>query len=296
MTKTPVVTSVALVLAALIAPGPAPLRAQATERSLHVAVVDESGNTVPDLGPSDFIVREDNVAREVLRVQPATDPMQIAVLVDDSQAATEFVRDYRAALSAFITAITSDRQAGGKHSISIITVAARPTIVTPYTFDSAQLLKGANRIFSQTGSGTTLLDGIAEVSQGIVKRESSRPVIIALTSEGPELSDRPYEEVIELLRASGAALHVVAIGQAVNESPDRARLLSTGTKETGGRYENLLMSSGLTPTMKEIAYELTHQYLVTYAHPQSLIPPERVTVTAAKAGLTARGTLVKGKN
>jgi hypothetical protein len=32
---------------------------------------------------------------------------------------------------------------------------------------------------------------------------------------------------------------------------------------------------------------------VTYAHPDSLIPPERVTVTAAKAGVTTRGTLIK---
>jgi hypothetical protein len=32
---------------------------------------------------------------------------------------------------------------------------------------------------------------------------------------------------------------------------------------------------------------------VTYARPQSLIPPERVTVSAAKPGVIARGTLIK---
>ena len=32
---------------------------------------------------------------------------------------------------------------------------------------------------------------------------------------------------------------------------------------------------------------------MTYAHPQTLIPTERVTVAAAKAGVTARGTLIK---
>ena len=38
---------------------------------------------------------------------------------------------------------------------------------------------------------------------------------------------------------------------------------------------------------------LKNQYKVTYGRPESLIPPEKTTVAAAKAGLTARGTPVK---
>ena len=34
----------------------------------------------------------------------------------------------------------------------------------------------------------------------------------------------------------------------------------------------------LAGTLTQLADELTHQYQVTYARPQSLIPPERVTV------------------
>jgi hypothetical protein len=45
--------------------------------------------------------------------------------------------------------------------------------------------------------------------------------------------------------------------------------------------------------MKQVATELTHQYRVTYARPQTLIPPEQVTITAAKPGLTVRGTQMK---
>jgi hypothetical protein len=45
--------------------------------------------------------------------------------------------------------------------------------------------------------------------------------------------------------------------------------------------------------MKEIARELNSQYRVTYARPQTLIPPERITVASAKPGLTTRGTVVR---
>jgi len=45
--------------------------------------------------------------------------------------------------------------------------------------------------------------------------------------------------------------------------------------------------------LKQLADQLMHQYKVTYARPQTLIPPERFTVATNKPGLTARGTLVR---
>jgi len=141
-----------------------------------------------------------------------------------------------------------------------------------------------------SGSGTYLLDAIIEVSQGILKRHSPRPVMIAIATEGPELSDRPFAAVLDPLRDSGAAFHAVIIGLPQNRSHDRAVVLDGGTRESGGRYENLLTGSALTGKLKEMARDLTSQYRVTYARPQTLIPPDRVTVGTARPGLTARGT------
>jgi len=277
-----------LVIAAMASAKPAVLVAQAVQRSLYVSVVDQSGAPVADLGPSDFIVREDRVPREVLRVEHADEPMQVALLVDNSQAAEPYIRDYREALPAFIAALTDP--AGPRNEITLVTLAERPTIITPYTSDATQLQKGVQRIFSLSGSGTYLLDAIIEVSQGIIKRHSPRPVILAIVSEGPELSDRPFAAVLDPLHDSGAAFHVVVLGRPENRSHDRAVVLDGGTRASGGRYENLLMGTALTGTLKQIARDLTSQYRVTYARPQTLIPPDRVTVGAARPGLTARGT------
>jgi hypothetical protein len=277
-----------LVIAAMASAKPAVLVAQAVQRSLYVSVVDQSGAPVADLGPSDFIVREDRVTREVLRVEHADEPMQIALLVDNSQAAEPYIRDYREALPAFITALTG--AAGPKNEIALVTLAERPTIITAYTSDPTQLQKGVQRIFSMSGSGTYLLDGIIEVSQGIIKRHSPRPVILAIASEGPELSDRPFAAVLDPLHDSGAGFYVVILGRPENRSHDRAVVLDGGTRASGGRYENLLTGTALTGMLKQIARDLTSQYRVTYSRPQALIPPDRVTVGAARPGLTARGT------
>jgi hypothetical protein len=270
------------------------LSAQAQQRNLYVSALDSSGAPVQNLAPADIVVREDRVAREILAITRAGDPLQIALLVDNSQAAEPYIREYRDALPAFINDVLAG-ESGGKHQISIITLADRPTVNTDYSSNAAELVKGAQRIFSFTNSGAVLLDAILETLTGFRKREAPRPVIVAILTEGPDLSNRHYEEVLKALRESGVTFHVVVVGRPNSGSQDRVLVLSGGTRDTGGRYDNILAASALTGRMKQVAAELTHQYKVTYARPQALIPPEKITVTAAKAGITVRGTPVKNE-
>jgi von Willebrand factor type A domain len=283
--------------AALVALSLSPLGAQSNQRSMYVSVLNEAGAPVPNLGPADFIIREDNVAREVLRVAPATDPMQIALLVDNSQAARPYIIDIRNALQDFVTTMGASSDASGKNELAIIALADRPTTLTDFTASRAQLLKGIDRVFSQSQSGTLLLEGIIDASKALKKRDARRPVIVAIVTEGPELSDRYYDLVLAPLKDSGAAFHAIVVGPVRGAMSDAARdrgvVLDRGTSETGGRRDNVLTSMALQPKLKELADELTHQYRVTYGRPQSLIPPERVTVAAARPGMTARGTLVR---
>ena len=82
---------------------------------MYVSVLNEAGAPVPDLGPTDFVVREDNIAREVLQVAPADEPMQIAVLVDTSQAARDDIAHIRTALPPFVATLTAGQEPGGAH-------------------------------------------------------------------------------------------------------------------------------------------------------------------------------------
>jgi hypothetical protein len=267
----------------------APAEAQPARRTVFASVLDHNGAPVSNVSPDDLVVREDKVVREVLDVWPATEPMDIALLVDDSQASDSFIRDYREALPAFINALAAD-EGGARHQVAVITLADRPTIRADYSPDLANAAKAVSNLFAQPGSGTYLLDGIIETSRGLAKRSSERPVIVVVTTEGPELSDRAYQSVLEPLRAAGASLHIIVVGRPVNNNNDRSIVLSMGTKDTGGSYDNLLTSNGLPARMKKLAAELTHQFKVTYSRPDSLIPPEQVTIGPARPNtLTVRG-------
>lgn len=255
-------------------------------RHVYASVVDSNGKAVTGLSASDFTVREDGVAREVLRAVPATEPLDIVLLVDDSQAATRAIPYLREGLTTFID------QLQGKAAIGIVAVGERPTSVVERTTDTAALKKGVSRIFARSGSGAYLLEAISEVSGGFRKRETARPVIVAVTMEGIEFSNLQYEQVLDELYESGATFHVLAVGSPTGELSDEVRnknvVIAQGTEATGGRREQLLSELAIPSTLTELAGELLHQYVVTYGRPDALIPPRKVQVTVTKPGLTAR--------
>jgi VWFA-related protein len=273
---------------------PSPVLAQPKPTDVYVSVVDGKGDPARGLTAEDFRVREDGIAREVLKAGPATEPLTVALLVDDSQVASAGILMIREAVQNFVTALS------GKAEISIVTFGERPTIAVDYTTDPKKLLDGANRIFPRTGSGGYLLDAIVEVSKGMQKREAKRPVIaVLLIEEGVEFSNRHYENVLDELDKARAALHVVAIGQPNSSLNDEIRnrnqVIAEGTQRTGGRRDQVLAFTSAPAKMSQLANELRNQYVVTYARPDTLIPPEKIEVTVTKPGLTARARTRTGQ-
>ena len=277
-------SALALVVACAL---PAAVFAQAKPIEAYVSVFDGKGNPAAGLTAEDFRVREDGVAREVLKVGPSTEKLTVAFLVDDSEATVQATQMMREAMASFI------KDLDGKAEIALITYGDRPTIVVDYTTNQKQLQDGAKRIFPRTGAGGNLLEAIVETSKGMKKREAKRPIIAVLMMDnGIEFSNRYYEQVLEEVDKARATLHVVAIGQPSNNLTDEVRnrnqVIALGTERTGGRRDHVLALTAAAPAMKRVAADLLNQYVVTYARPDTLIPPEKIEVTVAKPGLTAR--------
>ena len=263
-----------------------------TERSIYASVLDKAGAPVQALTADDFTVREDGVEREVLRAVRADEPLQIAVLVDTSQAAGRSMSDVRKALKSFV------QEMSGRHELALIGFGERPTVLTEYSRDPERLEAGIGRLFARRGSGAYALDAIVEASRGLRTREGARRVIVLITTEGPEFSNRYHEQVLDELRPS-ATLHSFVLTRSGPSALDDARrqrelTLAEGSVATGGRREHLLSSMALEDRLRDLAVELKNQYRVDYSRPAALIPPEEIDVDVKRAGLTVRAPRVPG--
>ena len=284
------VTCVILVLIAAAAA----LHAQggARERTLFVSAVDGKGEPVEGLSVNDFVVTEDGRRREVLRVSRAIEPIDIAILVDNSAAAEGMISVFRTALAKFVAKMADGNQ------IAVVGLAARPTVLVDYTSSVRQLEQGVGRIFAQTNNGMTLLDALVETSTGLRRRETPRAVIVPIITDGVEFSNRYSRDVIAALREAGAGLHAVTIGNfpvATDVQREREFTIAGGTRQTGGQRITLLTELGLDEALQKLARQLSSQYKVVYGRPESFLPPETIEVESAKPGVTMRGTPARGQ-
>jgi VWFA-related protein len=284
-----ITTLLGLVLIA--AGGSAPVRAQADEWTVFTSVVDRTGTPVQGLTAADFVVRENGVAREVLRAAPATDSLRVAVLVDTSQEMRYDVIDMRQSVRRFINDV--DR----RHEVALIAFGGPPTVLVDYTRDIKRLEASVTRLIAKPGTGSYLLSAIIDTSRAFRKRRDLRRVMVIITAQGPEFSEIGYQTVLDYVLESGAPMHsYVLMRQGVSPTDAAAQevelTLARGTSLTGGRREDLLSAMSMTPRLQSLALELNHQYEVVYARPKMLVPPETLQVGVRRPDVVVRAPRV----
>jgi VWFA-related protein len=269
----------------------APESSSRTELSIYASVSNKDGSPVASLGAPDFVVREGGVEREVTQASPAAEPIRIAVLADTSQSMEPYINDLREALRSFF------KEMNGNADIALFEFGDRPARLVDYTRDPALLEAGIGRLFARPGSGAYALDAIVDASRDSRVRESARPVIVIISGQGPEFSQRVHQDVLKELRASHATLHSIVVAR--RRAPvfrdgarEREMTFSDGTRLSGGRREDLLTSMSLADTLGSLARELKTQYRLVYVRPGGLVPPDRIDVAVRQPRLTVRASHV----
>jgi len=179
----------------------------------------------------------------------------VAVLVDTSQAMEPYTADLRDALKGFF------REMQGTRKIALFEFGERPSLIADYTTDVARLQAGVGRIFARPGSGAYTLDAIVEAAKGLRGDERARPVILVISTGGPEFSERYHQTVIDELKKTNASLQAFVLdprGRSFGSASGRERefALSRGASETGGKREDLLTSMALAGRLHTLAAEL----------------------------------------
>ncbi len=257
------------------------------DQTIFISVQDKQGKPPATLALTDVAIREDGNVREILKIEPASTPLQIAVLVDTSQAAQGSIADLRDAVRAFGAAIWAKNP---ETQIALYTFGERPTLVTDYTTSAVALDRGVGGLFAASGSGAYFIDAVIESAKALANRKPARGAIVAFVDEnGPEFSNRRHEQAFEAVAEARASLWTIARqgfnNDAMNtESRERGTIIGDVTARTGGRSSMIFAASALKDRFSDVASQLLGQFAVTYGRPESLIPPQRLDVRLTREG------------
>jgi len=287
-------TILLLASAVLLPPAPAAeVLAVPQTRRVYVTAVDGKGAPITDLTAADFTVKEGGKTREIVKAGPATGLMQVAILVDDNGTGI-----FRYAVGKFIEALL------GRAEFSISTITGQTMKVVDYTTNTQSLSDAIARLTARpaTNDGGQLLDAIAETAQDLQKRKAGRPVILALTVGGEEHSTLPAHHVLDKLRQSGAALHVVTVANTalrsqsnpgtaaglLGENMNLNEVLGDGPKQSGGRRQEIVAATGIASGLEQLAQSLKHQYVIEYSLPDGVKPSDKLSVAVKRKGVSLR--------
>ena len=289
----------ALTVIATLAAPPAGWRAlQATTRTFYLSAFDDKGRMVPDLQPADILVKAGGTLLEVVRTEPSDAPLRITVIVSDAGTG-----GFQQGIAAFMQRLIDRAEFG------LVSVLTQPEVVMNFSSDPAVLRTGVRRLGVRGRQhGAQVMEAIQEAT-GAASSEIRRPVILVLRVGVEGTTPLDGGDVRERLRRSGAMLYVISTASAAKPAPSSARtgisaeqaqlhddeiaasrrnlaeVLGDGARESGGRHDEIVATTSVSPALERIADELLNQYAVTCAVPPGVKANDKLSVTVKRKGV-----------
>jgi hypothetical protein len=255
---------VAVPLSGLAAPAPQDV----VHKTALVTVVAEARGPVANLGPRDFIVREDRATRTVLDVRPATEPLFIALLVDTIRPPSGVLaptQDYRRGLAAFVSTI----KAGNPDAqFAILTYAGATVTEIDFTSQAPMLDGYIQGLFPNRQADAVSIDAVVEGARKLGDKPSPRRAIVVVDFNSRDSSNVPaMQRAAATVNNSGATVWTVSVRSTSATSSNREEVLNVVTRSSGGTRLTIIDPSGLEAMLKTVANSLLSQYTVTFTRP-----------------------------
>jgi Ca-activated chloride channel homolog len=272
-------TAGCLLLAAGAAP---PVSAQFTSGvnvvEVYAAATDETGQPVKGLRREDFTVLEDGRAQDVSAFAAGDFPLSVAVALDRSFSMG--TKQLPVAVSAARTFLGELRP---QDQSMIVGIGSEIEVLAPLSTDRSaqQRALGSLKPWGTTGLHDAIIESIDAIQEA-----KGRRALVLLSDGSDRYSKASASAALDRARRSDVMVYPVAFGRS------RPTLFVELASLTGGRSFQPRDAAALNTTMRTIANELRHQYLLGYTPSRPIVSGEEqwraITVRVNRPGVTVR--------
>jgi Ca-activated chloride channel family protein len=227
---------------------------------LPASVVDAQGRAVADLKAEDFELKVDGEVKPIGDLSRAETPVSIALLFDNSSSLNA-TRDFeRQAGIRFLKSVMRPVDRAAIYSIS-----TEPLLAYPMTNDVRALVHTIEN-FGKAEGATALFDTVAAAAE-YLKPQRTRKVILIVSDGTDTISDLDFDTTMARLLADDCQVYAVQTGNSESANlRDLAgeRRMEEFTAQTGGAVYVPHTNAELAEAFKQIAIDLSQQYVLSY--------------------------------
>ena len=206
------------------------------QRTVYISAVDSKGAAIADLTSADVTVKENGKDAAIASLTEATDPMDVAILVDD---------DGGGFFQAGVLQVLQTLGERAKFSITLLTPQAEKLL--DYTNDDVSAIQVAlDRLVRRNklqAHGDQLAEAMSTAARELQRRKTPRRVLLVMTLSA-EGQVKNADIDMKQLQNSGAALELV-FGSGANFG----LVTGDGPKQSGGMAVQAGSTSALGPAV-----------------------------------------------
>jgi Ca-activated chloride channel family protein len=253
---------------------------------VYASVTDRQGQPVKGLTREAFTVREDGAVQQVTTFTAGEFPLSVAVALDRSfSMAGQRLAAARSGARLFLDELRPADES------MLIGIGSTTEVLAPLSTDRARQFEVLTRLdaFGTTG----LYDAIVAAIDAIQQARGRRALVL-LSDGSDRYSTATSAQALARARAADVLVYPIAFGQ--TRPPVFAELATV----TGARSFHVRDARQLSETLRSVAAELRHQYLLGYSPSK---PPlagsnqwRSIAVAVSRSDVTVRardGYLVK---
>jgi Ca-activated chloride channel family protein len=243
--------------------------------AVSAIVRDKSGQPVPNLTRSSFLLKQDGKPQAITYFSQGSDlPLTLALMVDTSGSQRAYISDEIAAGKSFFPAMMTrpdDRAVLVQFDSTVLQLAKITSSVTTLEHSLAYLTQPHDDFVNASNGGgnphggTLLFDAIVGVSRIELGNQLGRRAMVILTDGGDNGSHFSAKDAIRAAEAADISIYTVYYSNGGGDED----ILKNLSRQTGGNEFSVSSRMTLQQIYAAIAADLRLEYEIGYRPPDS---------------------------